>query len=120
MPKPKLLILTALALFLASILLVKFQSNQTPLPNPSPSLSPAPTASLSYLCQKGKTAFEVLEKTAVIEFTTSSYGKLVTSINGAKQANNQYWLYSIDEKPAEIGADSFLCQDREIILWELK
>jgi hypothetical protein len=87
--------------------------------SPIASVSSAGTE-LSYSCEVGKSAFEVLDNKAEVEFDESSFGKLVTSINNQKQGNNKYWLYSVDGKEATVGASTYICQGGEQIKWELK
>ena len=73
-----------------------------------------------YACEKDRNAFELLDEQAEIEFSDSSLGKLVTSINGETQRDNKYWLYSIDGQEATVGASNYTCYGEEQILWELK
>lgn len=74
----------------------------------------------SYTCEGGKSAFDVLDDKAEIEFNESSFGRLVTAINNQKQGDNKYWLYSVDGKEATVGASMYICQGGEEIKWELK
>lgn len=85
-------------------------------------LSPTPTINreLSYDCQPGKTVFELLESNSQVTFDSTSFGKLVTSINGMPQGEGKYWLYNVDSKEATVGAESYVCQSSEKIKWELK
>lgn len=79
------------------------------------------TQLIIYNCEKGKSAFDILlEKFPNTKTEDSSLGKFVTSINGMKQGNGKYWLYSIDNKEATIGATQYFCQDQETINWNLK
>lgn len=92
-----------------------------PVRNNISSPSTETSKEISYKCEKEKTAFDVLiEKYPDTKFESSSFGKLVTSIDGKMQGNNKYWLYSINNKEATIGASSYICQDQETIKWELK
>lgn len=76
---------------------------------------------MEYDCQSGKSAFEVLEeKASDVEFKGSSFGRMVTGINGIKQGSGKYWLYFINGKDATVSADSYICIEEEKIKWELK
>lgn len=74
----------------------------------------------NYKCEVGKSAFDVLNQKAKVEFSESSFGKLVTSIDGNSQGGGKYWLYSVDEKEATVGATAYICIGKEEIKWELK
>lgn len=77
--------------------------------------------SLEYDCESGKSAFEVLEeKTSDVEFEGSSFGRMVTGINGVKQGSGKYWLYFINGQDATVSADSYICLEEEKIKWELR
>lgn len=76
---------------------------------------------ISYPCIKDKTAFDSLTVSGnTMEFKESSYGKMITSINGLTQTEGKYWQYSINDQSAQVGADAYKCQGSEIITWELK
>jgi hypothetical protein len=95
--------------------------NNTPLPNSSQLQTEVNTESLTYQCLKGQTAFDLLKSnTSDLEFSQSSFGKLVTRINNKSQGNNKYWMYYVDEKEATISADAYYCQESEQIKWELR
>lgn len=81
---------------------------------------PVTGQAFSYECQAGKSAFDVLEEKAEVKFSESSFGKLVTSIDGKSQGEGKYWLYSVDEKEATIGATAYICSGKEEIKWELR
>jgi hypothetical protein len=83
-------------------------------------LTVAPEGNFSYECQAGKSAFDVLDEKAEVEYDESSFGKLVTSIGGKSQGDGKYWLYSIEDKEATVGATAYICQGSEEIKWELK
>jgi hypothetical protein len=80
-----------------------------------------PKDKISYPCLKDKTALDSLTANGnTMEFQQSSYGKMITSINGLTQSNGKYWQYSINNQSAQIGADAYKCQGSETITWELK
>lgn len=76
---------------------------------------------ISYPCLKDKTALDSLTANGnTMEFQESSYGKMVTSINGLTQTDGKYWQYLINDQSAQVGADAYKCQGGETIIWELK
>ena len=102
--------------------------------NPNPSVNPSTNqetskeatnsgvqTSFSYKCQQGKSAFERLtESYPSVQTKGSSFGKMITSISGILQGNGKYWLYSVDDKEATVGAEQYICQSEEDIKWELR
>lgn len=88
----------------------------------TPPLTPAPTkkGTISYECAPGKTAFELLQSTHQVDFSQTSYGKMVTSIDGIPNGDGKYWLYLVDDKEATVGAEAYHCVNAEQINWELK
>jgi hypothetical protein len=95
-----------------------------PVNSPSPiGTTPSPEASVTvvqYKCPAGKTALEGLRVVHSAEVTESSFGELVTSIDGEAQGGGKYWTYTIDKKFASTSADKYQCKGTEIIQWDLK
>lgn len=75
---------------------------------------------IEFNCESGKSVFETLQDSHNIKFTESDLGNLVTSIDEVEQSDGKYWLYSINDKEATVGASTYICQDAEKITWELK
>ena len=82
-------------------------------------IAPSPV-SFSYTCQSGKNVYDVLTETANVESSDSSFGKMVTAINGKEQGGGKFWLYSIDNVEASVSASTYICQGSEQIRWVLK
>lgn len=85
------------------------------------SQTPKPAETISYDCQKGKNAFELLsQKTqGKLETKDYSFGKMITAINGFKGGvGGKYWLFFVDGKTASTSADNYKCQDKEKIEWK--
>lgn len=122
--KTKYLLTSAIILIIilagGYILSGKMQTQVQPTTDIQYSPSPDNKEVFSYECEKGKSAFDVLDQKAEVEFSESSFGKLVTSINGKPQGDGKYWLYSVDGKEATVGATAYKCNGNEAIKWELK
>lgn len=100
----------------SSLLKSKLQPTQV-----QPIVNSSDKKDVSYNCQSGKTAFEVLQaNNNQVKFQGSSFGRMITGINGVSQGGGKYWLYSIDGKDATVSADAYICQGNEKIQWELK
>lgn len=103
-------------------------ANRNPPSNPSPIQTPTKEAttsgiqtSFTYKCEEGKSAYErLMESYPSVKTKDSSFGKMITEIAGVAQGNNKYWLYSVDEKEATVGAQAYICQNQEDIKWELR
>lgn len=77
--------------------------------------------SLIYDCEENKNVFDLLlQKATSVKYESTSLGKIVTAINSNSQGNGKHWLYTINDKEATIGAESYKCQGKEKIKWELK
>lgn len=98
----------------------KMQTQTVQVQNLQYSPSPAVSQVFRYQCDGGKTAFDALDEKAEVEFSESSFGKLVTSIDGKSQGDGKYWLYSVNDKEATVGASVYICNEGEEIKWELK
>lgn len=73
----------------------------------------------SYNCEKEKSTFEVLVNKFDIKTTDSSYGKMVTGIDGIVPDKNEYWAFYIDGKTSSVGAENYKCMGEEKIEWRL-
>ena len=121
--KTKYLLISVLILTaILAVFYIIFSRMQTEVQPSSNQYSPSPIVleKVSYQCEAGKSAFDVLDEKNEVEYSESSFGKLVTAINGKSQGEGKYWLYSIDEKEATVGANAYICIGKEEIKWELK
>lgn len=114
------LILAAFILTRENLPKFKQQESVNTVPQILKSQETADKKPISYTCQPGKSAFEILEQSNNVEFKGSSFGRFITKINGVEQGEGKYWLYLVDGREATVSADSYVCQGREQIKWELK
>lgn len=72
--------------------------------------------------EKGKTALDLLQKTATIQLNGQGKEAFVTSINDVAAAakNKQYWAFYINSKQAQVGAGSYTLVDGDKIEWKLE
>lgn len=75
---------------------------------------------VSYKGQTGKTALELLQKSAKVLMSGTGENAFVTSINGVvANSSNQYWQLKVNDKSASVGAGSLITKDSDTITWEL-
>ncbi|MEH7094276.1 DUF4430 domain-containing protein [Neobacillus vireti] len=69
-----------------------------------------------------ETATEVLSEAVGkenLEYTDSSYGPMLTGINGVKAGDKQYWAFFINGISAQVGPDSYIVQNGDKITFRL-
>ncbi|MEO2078381.1 MAG: DUF4430 domain-containing protein [Bacillus sp. (in: firmicutes)] len=54
-----------------------------------------------------------------VEFTDSSYGKMLTGINGIKAEGTNYWAFFINGVSAQVGSDSYIVQNGDQLTFRL-
>ncbi len=54
-----------------------------------------------------------------IEFTDTSYGPMLTGINGVKPGENQFWAFFINGIAAQVGPDSYVVQNGDKLTFRL-
>jgi len=69
---------------------------------------------------EGKTAFDLLKEKNQVEADQQSFGVMIKSINGLAATDKEFWLYSINDKPADIAADKYTTKPGDKIKWEYK
>ena len=76
---------------------------------------------VAYNGQEGKTALELLREKATIKTQTSSYGEYVEEINEIKSGvNGKYWIFYVDGRMGEVGADQHQTTSDELIEWRFE
>ena len=56
---------------------------------------------------------------ANLEYTDTSYGPMLTGINGVKAGKNQFWAFFINGISAQVGPDSYVVQNRDKLTYRL-
>ena len=74
--------------------------------------------------EKDSTALAQLQKAAAdnniaIEIKTSDFGSYVDSLDGLKGGTDgKYWMYSVNGKTAEVGADQYKLAEGDVAEWK--
>jgi hypothetical protein len=75
---------------------------------------------LSYKGEDGKTALELLQKTATIKTSGTGENAYVTTIsNIAANSKNEYWQFFVNGKSSMVGAGSYTTKSTDTITWML-
>jgi len=73
---------------------------------------------VSYKGEDGKNALELLKKAAKVEYEDSANGAFVSSINGIKNSDKEYWIFYLDGKMAEVASDKYTTKSTDTIEWK--
>lgn len=74
---------------------------------------------VAYVAQAGVSVLDQLKSVADVETKQSTYGTLVESINGVKNGTDgKYWLFYVDGKMPDKGADAYVSKGGEKIEWK--
>lgn len=68
----------------------------------------------------GKTAYDLLKEKYKVEADQQSFGVMVKSINGLVATDKEFWLYSVNDKPADVAADKYVTKTGDKVKWEYK
>ncbi len=71
--------------------------------------------------EKGKTALDLLQRTAKVTIKDSGPNAFVTAINGlqANDKDKKYWAFYVNGTLAEVGAGSYQLKNNDKIEWKL-
>jgi hypothetical protein len=75
---------------------------------------------ISYSGQDGKSVCSILKESYKVETTESSFGEMVTSINGLASSDSEFWFYSINGTPGEMSCDKQMTTVSDHVVWEYK
>ncbi len=75
---------------------------------------------IEYAGEDGKTVCDILKSKYQVEASESSMGMLVSSINGLKATDKEFWLYKVNDKDGEVACDKQQTKTGDKVLWEYK
>jgi hypothetical protein len=75
---------------------------------------------ISYDGVESRTAYDLLKEKYKVEVDQSSFGVMVRSINGLKNSDKEFWLYSVNDKQPDVAADKYITKIGDKIKWEYK
>lgn len=75
---------------------------------------------VEYQGEDGKSVCDILKAKYQVEATESSAGMLVSSINGLKATDKEFWLYSVNGTAGEVACDKQQTKTGDQIKWEYK
>lgn len=75
---------------------------------------------ISYHGQNGVSALTLLDRHAQVQVKHYSFGDMVEAINGTKGDGPKYWLFYVNGKEADTGANSFITKSSDVITWKLQ
>ncbi len=76
---------------------------------------------VTYTGAVGKTALENLQALTSVVATDSSYGKMVTSINGMRAEDGKnYWAFYVNGAYANEGAGTYKTKAGDKLMWKLE
>ncbi len=70
--------------------------------------------------EKGKTALDLLNKTAQVKMKGTGKNAFITEINGvaADEKKKEYWAFYINGKLGDVGAGSYILKEGDKIEWK--
>lgn len=89
-------------------------------PTPSSSVTTQSFATVSYQGVEGQTAMALLKASHQVESKHFDFGDLVQSIDGQASDAAKYWLFYVDGKQADKGADVYATKNGQTIEWRLE
>lgn len=76
---------------------------------------------VSYQGVEDRTALSLLKDKHKVQ--TEDYpgvGEMVTSIDGVKPTDKQFWAFYVNGKTAQVGADTYVTEPSDTITWKLE
>ena len=116
-----IIVLVVVGLIAASVYI--YQSNNTPKKASQAQQEILNTPNNKEITYKGKdgiTALALLGQKVKVETSGTGEMSYVTTINGVvANSKKEYWAFSVNGKPAVVGAGSYITKSSDLITWKL-
>jgi len=64
--------------------------------------------------------FQLTRKEHIVIYESSSLGVFVKAIDGIRNGNNHFWIYSVNDSAMNTASDKYIAKDGDIIKWHLR
>lgn len=120
--KQLILLIPALGLIGAGVFFLTGSKANPPAQSSTQQTQPAEkqNQAIAYEGEIGKTALELLKTKYQVQTKASSYGELVTSIEGREGNGPKYWAFYVNGKLADVGAGDYQTKTGDKIEWKLE
>lgn len=75
---------------------------------------------VSYSGKDGQNALTLLKAHHQVGAQQFSIGAFVTSIDSISAPQNYYWAFTVNGKASDVGADSYITKNADILTWQLQ
>jgi len=73
---------------------------------------------ITYKGVDGKTTLDLLKKDHRVEYSDSSLGVFINSIDGVANSTESYWMYYVDGELGQLAPDKFMTKNNQTIEWK--
>lgn len=64
--------------------------------------------------------FELTRNDHIVIYESSSQGVFVKAIDGIRNGNNHFWIYSVNGSAMNTASDKYFTKDGDVIKWHLR
>ena len=64
--------------------------------------------------------FELLKEKHQVEYKSSLQGVFVTAIDSVRAGDGYFWVYTVNDKPAQVACDIYITKNGDKIKWLLR
>ncbi len=75
---------------------------------------------VTYRGEDGKNALDLLKAHHQVAAQQFSIGAFVTSVDGISAPPNYFWAFSVNGKPSDVGADTYITKNSDTLSWRLE